>query len=80
MKNYFGRVSSVSVELPGLPLPEVLNTTLSNVANVTRLRWKMPKTEFKNLKYGVFYGVTLNELIESKSESINICMRLMVVE
>lgn len=69
VKNYFGRVSSVSVELPGPPLPEVPNSTLLYVANETRLRWTMPKTVLKNLKYGVFYGVTLNELIESKSHT-----------
>lgn len=65
VKNYFGRVSSISVVLPGLPLPEVPQTSLFHDGTSTRLKWHKPNTTLQNLTYGIYYGTTLEELYES---------------
>lgn len=67
VKNYFGRLSSVSVELPGPQLPAIFDLKLFHDDNISRLYWTAGKTNLKNLTYGIYYGTTLDELLESKN-------------
>lgn len=66
IKNYYGRVSSIYVVLPGPALPEVSHPSMFHNGTLTRLRWSKPSTNLQNLTYGIYYGTTLDELYDSK--------------
>lgn len=70
-KTYYGRQSSIYVVLPGKPLPEVLNPSIYHDETSTRLRWTKPETDLKNLTYGIYYGLSLSEMYESKSKKMS---------
>lgn len=64
--NIFGRVSSLSVVLKGIPLPEVPQQSIFNDGKEVKLRWNQPNPPIENVVYGIYYGTTLDELFESK--------------
>lgn len=67
VKNYYGRVSSIYVVLPGIALPEVPHISLFHDGSSTHLIWAKPNiTGLQNLTYGIYYGTTLEELYESE--------------
>lgn len=69
MKNLAGRPASISSILQGTQLPEVPKITTNHNQTHTSLSWSAPAGNFHNLTYGVYYGTTMDELIESKCNS-----------
>lgn len=65
-KSYYGRQSSIYIVLAGKAIPKVLDVSVFHDGNITRLRWKKPETDMKNLTYAVYYGTTMDEMNESK--------------
>ena len=66
VKHFTGRPQAIKVTLSGEPLPEISNISLENDSNLARLRWKVPKTDLKNITYGIYYGTSESELFERK--------------
>lgn len=58
-----GRPASITSLLPGAALPEIPNQVIQPSTAV--LRWNAPD-DLKDLTYGIYYGTTMAELIESK--------------
>lgn len=70
VRNYVGRSASISSVLPGKGgLPEVPNQSVSQ--STLLLRWS-PPVDYKaaNITYGIYYGTTMTELIESKFDCV----------
>lgn len=65
VKNYIGRPASISSVLPGSDgLPEI--TDQSILTGTLKLRWTPPANyKAENITYGIYYGVTMADLIES---------------
>lgn len=65
----FGRVSSLSVVLKGIPLPEVPQQSMFNDDKEVRLRWNQPSPPIANIVYGIYYGISIEELYESEQHA-----------
>lgn len=63
VKNYVGRPASISSQMPGPTLPEVPATLKKNGSTFT-LQWSPVVFHGKNVTYGIYYGQTMNELLE----------------
>lgn len=78
-KNFFGRAASISSVLPGNPLPEVPSVNIKEVDDIPELTWSEPKgVTFKNITYGIYYGVTIDELYEEpkqKTQALKITLK-----
>lgn len=70
-KELYGRVASLSVWLKGEPLPEIQHQSIFHDNDEIRLRWNAPQVPIANITYGVYYGVTLDELFESNILNIH---------
>lgn len=62
-KKFFGRPASISSLLPGNALPEIPELNITDNNGITELQWSQPTgLIYKNTTYGVYYGITLDEL------------------
>lgn len=62
---FHGRPASISSMLPGTALPEVMKLTVTDVNGVAEVKWNAPNAiATKNLTYGIYYGITLEQLYE----------------
>lgn len=68
IKNYVGRPASISSQLPGPTLPEVI-ATKSRSGDTFKLNWNPVTFQNKTVTYGVYYGRTMDELLEGMWES-----------
>lgn len=69
-KNFFGRPASISSVLPGNPLPEISSMNITEINDVPELTWSEPKgITFKNITYGIYYGVTIDELYQEPKQT-----------
>lgn len=69
-KSFFGRPASISSILPGDALPEVSDFTVTEHNGVPELQWKAPsETTLKNITYGIYYGITTDELYEEPKQT-----------
>lgn len=69
-KNFFGRPASISSVLPGTPLPAISSLIITEKDDIPELTWNEPKgVTFKNITYGIYYGVTLDELYEEPKQT-----------
>lgn len=69
-KNFFGRPASISSILPGNALPEVTDFSISDDNGIPELKWSAPNgITYKNLVYGIYYGVTIDELYEEPKQT-----------
>lgn len=79
MKNNVGRPASISSQMPGPTLPEVA-ATLKRNGNTFTLQWNPVTFQGKNVTYGVYYGPTMDELLEglySSSNNNNLSIKVM---
>lgn len=78
-KNFFGRPASISSVLPGNALPEVPSLNIKEIDDIPELTWSEPKgVTFKNITYGIYYGVTIDELYEEpkqKTQALKITLK-----
>lgn len=64
-KNFFGRPASISSILPGSALPEIPQFNITDKNDLPEIKWTAPTgIAQKNLVYGIYYGITLDELYE----------------
>lgn len=70
MKNYVGRPASISSQMPGPTLP-VVAVTLKRSGNTFTLQWNPVTFQGKNVTYGVYYGQTMDELLEGLYSNSN---------
>lgn len=68
VKNIYGRASSITVALKGVPLAEVRHLKIMNDVSEVMIHWDPPSDSPQpNLTYGIYYGTSWDELSESKS-------------
>lgn len=68
-KNFFGRPASISSILPGNALPEVASFNVTDMNGIPELKWAAPAgITNQNLVYGIYYGVTTDELYEEPKQ------------
>lgn len=71
-KNYVGRPASVSSQMPGPTLPEVPGMSLKGPGSAMNgIQWKPVTFQGKNVTYGVYYGRTMDELLEGKCSIVS---------
>lgn len=63
-KTFFGRPTSISSVLPGIPLPEVKPLNITEFNDIPELKWIAPNVTFTNITYGIYYGISFDELHE----------------
>lgn len=62
---FHGRPASISSMLPGTPLPEVMKLNVTDKNGTVEVQWNAPNAiATKNLTYGIYYGITPDELYE----------------
>lgn len=64
-------MASLSVWLKGESLPEIQRQSLFHDNDEVRFRWSPPSVVIPNVTYGIYYGVTLDELFESMFNYFN---------
>lgn len=69
-KIFYGRPASISSILPGMALPEVTDFSVTDTNGAPHLSWKAPNNNaLKNLSYGIYYGVTTDELYDEPKQT-----------
>lgn len=63
IKNYVGRPATISSQMPGPTLPEV-PVTRKKTGSAFTLQWNPVTFQNKNVTFGVYYGRTMDELLE----------------